>query len=233
MAFAATEAPVPVITTEERAMKALDLSRYVAPVYPAGLRFEDVSDGTATLAIGRTQAGEPTDVLVLSASHPKFADAAVEAVRQWRFNPAASAAEIAAPRAIRIGFKLEGVVVVYPLNKLAHLKSPLVVPPEPLTAPVEVPLLQAMRQPPKALTQPMPPYPAGLTKQKLQGTAAVRFFIDERGRVRLPEVIEATTPEFGAAALAAVSQWRYEPPSDGSRNIVVADNWSFQFKANN
>jgi TonB family protein len=170
---------------------------------------------------------------VLSASHPKFAAAAVSAIREWRFHPAASAAEIAAPRAIRIGFKLEGLVVVFPLNKPARVEDPSTVPPEPLLSPVEVPLLQAMVQPPKALTQPMPAYPSALTKQKLQGTAAVRFFIDESGKVRLPQVVEATTPEFGAAALAAVSQWRYEPPHDGMRNIVVADNWAFQFKATN
>ena len=45
--------------------------------------------------------------------------------------------------------------------------------------------------------------------------------------------IEASTPEFGEAALAAVAQWRYEPPQQGGRTIVASDNWAFQFKANN
>jgi TonB family protein len=229
----ATDVPTEALTTEARIMKALNLSHYEAPFYPEGLRLEGVIEGTATLAVSRTMAGEPVDVLVLAASHPKFADAAVAAIREWRFNPAASAAEIASPRAIRMGFKLEGIVVVFPLNKPGHIESPFEVQPEPLLAPVEVPQLQAMRQPPKVLAQPMPAYPTALTKQKLQGTAAVRFFIDENGKVRLPQVVEATTPEFGDAALAAVTQWRYEPPQDGGRPVVVADNWAFQFKANN
>ena len=61
----------------------------------------------------------------------------------------------------------------------------------------------------------------------------MRFYVDEDGRVRLPEVIQATEPEFAEAALAAVKQWRYEPPQLGGRRVIACDNWNFKFAANN
>jgi hypothetical protein len=33
--------------------------------------------------------------------------------------------------------------------------------------------------------------------------------------------------------LAAVAQWRYEPPQAGGRRIVATDLWTFKFAANN
>ena len=36
----------------------------------------------------------------------------------------------------------------------------------------------------------------------------VAFYVDENGRVRLPEVVEATSPEFAGAALAVLSVTR-------------------------
>ena len=61
----------------------------------------------------------------------------------------------------------------------------------------------------------------------------MKFYVDGEGRVRLPQVLAASTPEFGEAAKAAVSQWRYEPLSERGRPIVATDQWEFQFKANN
>lgn len=215
----------------EEIIRELKLTKYVQPDFPAMVRLEGLGEGHVALAVGRTAAGEPTDILVLSATDPRFAASAVEAVREWRFQPTDDPAELVA-RTVRIGFRLSG-VIVYPFGK-KHIEEVLDAASErKLREPIRVPRVQSLAQAPKPLAQPMPVYPAKLHSRAIEGSAAVRFYVDEQGRVRLPEVIEATTPEFADAALAAVTQWRYEPPQHGGRNIVASDDWAFQFKANN
>jgi TonB family protein len=219
-------------TINEESIKELRLTKYVDPVFPLGLRYEGVAEGYVSIAVSRTVAGEPGDILVLTASHPRFADAAVEAVREWRFAPADGT--VAPPaRIVRIGFKVEGMVVVFPITKNSEELRQLDLGRDRMQEPVQVPALTALAQVPKALVQPMPAYPAALTGRKSPGNAAVRFYVDEAGRVRLPEVIAATAPEFAAAALTAVAQWRYEPPQADGRPVVASDHWAFQFKAAN
>lgn len=215
----------------EDIIRELKLTKYVEPDFPDMARLEGIGEGRVALAVGRTAAGEPTDILVLSATDSRFATAAVEAAREWRFTPTADPAELV-PRTVRIGFRLSG-VIVYPFGK-KHIEEVLDAASDTkLREPIRVPRVQSLARAPKPLAQPMPVYPAKLQSKAVEGSAAVRFYVDEEGRVRLPEVIEATTPEFAEAALTAVAQWRYEPPQHGGRTIVASDNWSFQFKANN
>ena len=215
----------------ENAISLLGLARMVHPAFPYAALADGFSEGHVTLAIGRTPGGEPGDVLVLEATHPRMAEAALEAVREWRFQPTSNPADLE-PRVVRIGFRLHG-LIIYPLGKntiqapedevgsLALAKTP------------DVPRVQSLSASPRMLAKPMPVYPEALRSTSRDGTAAVKFYVDEEGRVRLPQVMEASTPEFGEAAKAAVCQWRYEPLSTGGRRVVATDQWQFQFKANN
>ena len=216
----------------EETVTELKLVKFVEPVFPDGLRQEGVPEGHVTLAVGCDAGGVPTDILVLTATHPKLADAAVQAVREWRFTPSDNPAA-RAPRTIRVGFKLEGVIMIYPFGRNYEEQVAATVSNQLMRAPVKVPRVQMLAQAPKPLAQPMPAYPAELASQGREGTAVVHFYIDADGRVRLPAVIEASAPEFAAAALAAVAKWRYEPPRAGARAIVASDNWSFKFRAVN
>jgi TonB family protein len=221
----------PLGAMNEAIIRELKLTKYVEPIFPDIARLEGLGEGYVALALGRTPAGEPTDILVLSATSSRLAASAVEAAREWRFQPTDDPAELVT-RTVRIGFRLSG-VVVYPFGKRHIEEIRDVVSETRLREPVRVPRVQSLAQAPKPLAQPMPVYPASLQSKALEGRAAVRFYVDQEGRVRLPEVIEATSPEFADAALAAVAQWRYEPPQHSGRYIVASDNWAFQFKATN
>lgn len=221
-------------TLDVETINELKLTKYVEPPFPDGLRFEGVAKGSVTLAVSRNRAGKPIDILIIGATHPKLADAAVRAVREWRFAPAESdSATDLAPKLVRIGFKLEGVVLIFPFGKNHEEETLANTSALSLRSPLTVPQLQTLRQVPKALVQPMPAYPAALARKGLEGTATVGFYVDQEGRVRMPVVIEATTPEFAQAALAAVAQWRYEPPRKDGRSIVARDHWEFKFQAVN
>lgn len=216
---------------EVKIMEELNLTKYVEPVFPAMVRYEGVVEGAVALAVSRNASGEPQDILVLSATNRGLGEAAVDAVRQWRFAPT-DAGRSPAARTVRLAFRLQGVVVLpYGKNHQSELTAEQTG--TQLRRDVRVPQLQALARQPKALAQPMPAYPAALVARGEEGTASVRFYVDEDGRVRLPEVLEASAPEFGAAAVAAVAQWRYEPPTHGGRTVVAADNWAFKFAALN
>ena len=231
-AFAVLAAPLGLLGTENEALAAqLGLTRFVEPVYPDAARLDGFATGHVTVAVSHNARGEPLDILVIEATHPKMAEAAVNAVREWRFTPSDNPADLAA-HAMKIGFKMQG-VVVFPFGKNHAEDLSADSRAIKLAEPVKVPRVQALAQQPKALVQPMPAYPAKLATREIEGTAAVRFYVDEEGRVRLPELIEATTPEFAEAALAAVAQWRYEPPQKDGRRIVASDLWTFKFAANN
>lgn len=212
---------------DDELIRELKLTKYVEPAFPSMARLSGLAEGHVALAISRTRDGMPADILVLQATDPALGIAAAEAAREWRFQPTNDPAELAA-RTVRIGFRLSG-VVIYPFGKQHAQEAQAAVNEQKLREPVRVPRVQSLARP---LTQPMPAYPAALRSRAIEGTAAVRFYVDEEGRVRLPEVIEATTPEFAEAALAAVAQWRYEPPLAGGRRVVASDHWAFQFQAN-
>ena len=228
LAAALLSAPLAIFgTINDDTVKELKLVHFVEPVFPENLRVEGVAVGNVTLAVSRNAAGEPVDILVLSASHPRLAGAAVDAVQQWRFAPTAGTGPT--PSFVRIGFKVQG-VIVYPAGKnyqdeLVNEKAV-----EQLQSPMTVPRLQALSRVPRALAQPMPAYPARLAAQHVEGTAEVRFYVDADGRVRMPEVTGATAPEFAEAAKAAVAQWRYEPLGASTRAVVATDHWAFKFQ---
>jgi protein TonB len=71
--------------------------------------------------------------------------------------------------------------------------------------------LSALDQRPVARFQSAPIYPLDLRKQGVTGSAVIGFIVDADGNVRDPIVLRATQAEFGAAALNAVSRWKFRP----------------------
>lgn len=65
-------------------------------------------------------------------------------------------------------------------------------------------------QKPRALLQQQPVLTAALRK-RLPATVNILFVVDESGRVENPIVQNSSDPQFEAAALAAIRQWKFEP----------------------
>jgi TonB family protein len=51
--------------------------------------------------------------------------------------------------------------------------------------------------------------------------ALVSFYVDEKGRVRLPNVESSLSPQFTAAAIAALQQWAFKPPVIKGQPVLV------------
>jgi TonB family protein len=72
---------------------------------------------------------------------------------------------------------------------------------------------------PKAIYKPGPRYAANALMKKVSGTIRVRVIVNEVGFPEIMEIVEHLREGLDANALAAVSQWRFEP---GLRNGLAA-----------
>ena len=204
------------------------LDRFVVPEFPPFLRQAGVLQGTVVAAIGHDEKGRASDILVLESSDPRFSDAVLDAIREWRFQPRTSTSipESEVP-IVRFLFTT-GAVSVVPLTAASGGGTRRVVRAD---SPIELPNFSHLDQTPALLQQTTPEFPATLRHRVSQGTVVVKYFVDPTGRVRLPAIISATEPELGAAALAAIRQWRYEAPRIDGKPVVALERHSFQFSA--
>ena len=85
--------------------------------------------------------------------------------------------------------------------------------------------------PPRPLVGPVPEYPAALRKARVKGEAVVAVHLTRLGVVADPEVLRATDPAFGEAALVAVRQWRFLPRVQKGQPVEALVNVPFAFEA--
>jgi len=75
--------------------------------------------------------------------------------------------------------------------------------------------------PPRATRQVAPQYPVELRRAGYSGEAVVWFIVETDGRVSDIQVQDASSVEFGEAARAAISQWRFVPGKKGGEPVRV------------
>lgn len=193
-------------------------------VYPYDLLREN-QKGEATVAVTVDQKGQLTDARIMTASAPEFGSAALAAVEQFTFAPASKAGS-----PIESAFRVELKFVPFP-------SQPLVQPPD-------IQLLKKERQQPesivngskldrplKVVSQKGATVPLAMRNKSTSGKALVEFLIDETGNVALPRIVSADSPEFGYAAVQAVSQWRFEPPTLAGRKVTTRARIPFNFRS--
>lgn len=78
-------------------------------------------------------------------------------------------------------------------------------------------------------TTKSPQFPSGVPTEVHEGQALVELLIDEEGRVCVPRVTSASRPEFGYAAVQAVAEWRFPPPTSGGKPGAVRVSVPFAF----
>jgi len=74
---------------------------------------------------------------------------------------------------------------------------------------------------PTPVYQVQPQYPQRLRVMGLSGQSVVDFVVDRRGNVRDVFVASSTETEFGAAAVAGVSKWKFKPGVKDGRAVAV------------
>jgi len=74
---------------------------------------------------------------------------------------------------------------------------------------------------PFPITQVPPTYPPIARIQKIEGMVVINATIDEAGKVREPYVLSSQGAMPNAAALEAVRQWQYTPPTLNGKPVLV------------
>jgi protein TonB len=85
------------------------------------------------------------------------------------------------------------------------------------------PVFKGASRDPRFARDFQPDYPSGLLQKEIDGTASLRVLVGIDGRVREAQVISASHPDFGKAAVKqAMRAWRFRP---ATRDGVPVEDW--------
>jgi len=194
-------------------------------IYPPSMLYNGVDSGEVRISISVDKDGVLKDCLLTAYTAREFADAALAAVKHWRYLPAKAAGVPTASRSdLLFEFRSSGVVVqtlpgaemrrIYfsSLNDRFQYKPCQLRDLDRIPTPVHV-------------VSPM------VNSDEKVHTVTVEFFIDEQGGVRMAAVSrEEAGNVFAAAAVAAVEQWRFEPPLRKGAPVLVLAQQEFNFR---
>ncbi len=170
-----------------------ELINQVAPIYPELARTARV-EGVVILNVRTDEDGRVDQVNVANSRDPHLARAAIEAVKQWRYQPFYS-------RGIRypilftvtIRFQLSrGLDDNYRRREQEQEE--------------ETPLLK-----PTIIHKVEPVYPERAQRAGIEGMVTMRIRTDIEGNVDSIEVLRSDSTILNQAAIDAVEQWKYQP----------------------
>jgi len=179
-----------------------------APEYPFSMRL-DGKRGEVLLEFTVLEDGSVANPQVVRSSHPDFEAPAVEALLKWRFRPGM---RDGGPVPMRMR-----VPIIFALTQMPDGSNGYEVWNVPLSAPKSFPQEFQYDEPPKPLVISAPVYPFDLLVGKVKGKASVSFVVDPTGKTQMVRVLSASQPEFGAAAVAMVEAWTFEPARKGGK----------------
>lgn len=163
------------------------------------------------------------DALVTAYTHKPFADATLAALPQGIFRPQlVDGRPVTTLVPLVVRFEVNGLLVI---QRFAGDESEL---PrgdyayQPCAA-------DRLDRPLQAIATPAPAYPAGLHEQGVRGRVVVEYYVDEAGRVRMPEVVQAESDLLAGLSLHALEQWQFTPPSSHGRSVLVRVRQAFEF----
>lgn len=197
--------------------------------YPADLSRLGIIDGWAKIVVGIDETGRLIDALTIGHSHPRFAAAAAAALHRWQFRPAKVAGRpIASVSQVDFNFHFDSsgarIVTLTMLDYCERLKL--------RTNKAENRLcsLDQLDCAPIPTFLVNPASSESEIRRHAGKKVVVWFYIDETGRVRLPTVGYADDDAVARLALAAVEQWRFEPPTSQRRPVITRASQTIVFK---
>lgn len=196
------------------------------PVFPQVLLNQGVTRGHAQVLINVNPGGELVDWYVVGYSRPEFAEAAVTAIRKWRFDPGRLNGE-AISVTTEVLFRYEGGRVMFAQTAGTTL-SAFVDDREPNRDYRIAGLHNLDRQPVPRFSK-KPSYPESLEKAGVTGQVLIEFIIDDQGRVRLPTVVSADHVELASLAIVAIKEWTFYPPLQGGVPVATRAQQRFNF----
>jgi TonB family protein len=190
--------PLPQEKTE-KTVKKLRLIKKVEPVYPEEALEEGLEDTVVVEGTTDTE-GNVVDVTVLKGEHDILNQAALEAVRQWKYEP------------MKIDGKAIGIFTVTCRFRKDPKKKKDVTVKSTEAKGDETPPVYAIGdiKAPRLIKRVEPVYPDEAKKGEIEGVVIIEATTNTEGDV-IDTTILRSVPGLDQAALEAIKQWKYEP----------------------
>lgn len=194
-------------------------------VYPAKMLYDGVDSGEVRAAISVDQDGNLKDCLITGYTMPEFADAALAALKRWRYRPAKANGNPTSSRSdLLFEFRNQGVSVQTLPGAMIRRAYFDLLDGHYQYLPSQLRDLDRIPTPVQVVS------PVVNSDDRVH-TVTVEFYIDEQGSVRMAAVPrEDAGNVYAAAAVAAVEQWRFEPPLRKGKPVLVLAQQEFNFR---
>jgi TonB family protein len=183
-------------------------------VYPEILT-ERKLEGAVAFACVVTAEGRVENPRITGATHVEFVLPALEAMRHWEFSPALQGE-------LPVSSNLEAKVT---FNSMGDSREEILAANH-LTAPGG----GTPESTPEPISLSDEVWPLERLLKGEGGHAVIEFTVDINSLTSGIKVKEASQPEFGCAAAAAVETWAFTPPVSGGRRMSVPLEKRFEFK---
>jgi len=208
-------------------VRSLKAESFVAPIMSGKLLMAAVSQGRVRIVLQVGEDGRPLDWLIVAYSHRDLADSTLDVVRRWRFDPVKiENVPVKAQTEFDLEFKGPDVVTISTVSDHIELFMRNLAGERLEYRPCTVRELDRI---PLLLNVVVPRYSIAARDHGVRGSVEVQFYIDETGAVRLPAVLNADRIDIAMAALEAVRQWKFEPPTRNGRPVLISAIQVFDF----
>lgn len=214
----------------DMSIKAIGIEQTKPAFHPRNLLLQGIFEGWTKVNVAIDENGKLLDALVIGYSHPDYQAPTLDALKKWKFTPAEINGKTISS-VIQLNFHYNrdtGGVTVLPTTLMEYVDN-----------------LSAQNQPeenkfvrldkldriPVPLHIISPAYSAENVRLHAGERVVVKFYIDETGKVRLPVLYYADNTTIARQALAAVAQWRFEPPTFKGKPVITRASQEFVFKA--
>ncbi len=193
--------------------------------YPIRLLHEGILRGEATAVLEIDPSGRVTDRLIVGYTHREFADQMMRAIDSWTFEPGRVGDEpVISIFTVTFEYSVDG-VVVYEKHFDANARDAWIEDHRAYFAHGP----ETLDHKPTAVKLTPPTYPQSWLEQGHTGSVTVRFYIDETGQARLPMIVAQSDDLLASAAVAAVRQWKFEPPLHHGKPVLAFAEQVFVF----
>jgi TonB family protein len=194
---------------------------------PQSLLQRGIVEGKVVMAVDISAEGKLSDHLVVAYTHEALVKPVVEAVQLWHFQPARQdGVPVPAQIELTVTLSATGVVVSQTGGEALDSFLERLIGSQLKYRPSRTDEIDRV---PVRTTTVAPKYAEQALKAGVRGRVQVHFYIDQNGVARMPAIDQSDHPYLSEIAVAAVREWKFEPPTAKGSPVLVEASQEFDF----
>ncbi len=207
----------------------LQVLKAVKPYFPSVVSKTGVTNGFAIIVFIVDDKGRKRDFVEFAASHHAFARSTIRAVKKWEFSPRIELGKAQSNRVfVKASYDLSdgrGGIVHASIIDEAMFKNDTINNKLYLVSNVD-----ELDYVPEVSFTVAPLFPKEMFDLQASGQVLVEFFIDPQGNVKAPGIKSSSNDYFAIAALAAIKDWKFQPPIKKGKPVTARAYQPFFFE---